>query len=381
MATWADKIRYRARWSATLHYVGAVGDHPSDTCIFPGDNGWAGREGANVLAAIRNVSGILDDFVGISSPGSGVQLSRTSDDLGLASEALKFLIHFIGDLHQPLHLTGRDRGGNSDKVSWDGRTTSELFYLFVLSFCTNPCTDLHSLWDGLLIAKALRTIPLNYTRPLPIPAIENNLRGAIYDPYIRKVMWEGIGVGMYGGGREGRWEEEVEGWLDCPISPSSSHAAQTAGVLSQLVQTVKQAFLSLAPRRGHQGPPQTTDDAIICPYAWAQPIHQLNCDLVWPKELDDPQYRDAAHANDVREDIDCRHASSADDEVRALNLDASSAPRRDNPGHYLELDTPKYAGRIEREWVVEKLLAQGGIRLAGVLNQIFAPLVEGGEDS
>jgi hypothetical protein len=45
------------------------------------------------------------------------------------------------------------------------------------------------------------------------------------------------------------------------------------------------------------------------------------------------------------------------------------APRRE----YLELDTPKYTGRIEKEWIVEKLLAQGGVRLAGILNYIFAP--------
>lgn len=39
---------------------------------------------------------------------------------------------------------------------------------------------------------------------------------------------------------------------------------------------------------------------------------------------------------------------------------------------YLELDTPEYSGKIRDEWVVEKLLAQGGIRLAGVLNYLFA---------
>jgi hypothetical protein len=27
-------------------------------------------------------------------------------------------------MHQPLHLCGRDRGGNSDKVHWDNRVTS-----------------------------------------------------------------------------------------------------------------------------------------------------------------------------------------------------------------------------------------------------------------
>jgi hypothetical protein len=29
-----------------------------------------------------------------------------------ASEALAFLVHFIGDMHNPLHVLGMDRGGN-----------------------------------------------------------------------------------------------------------------------------------------------------------------------------------------------------------------------------------------------------------------------------
>lgn len=50
----------------------------------------------------------------------------------LAQEALKFLIHFIGDMHQPLHLSGRDRGGNGDKVHWDNRVTSASAYSSIL---------------------------------------------------------------------------------------------------------------------------------------------------------------------------------------------------------------------------------------------------------
>jgi hypothetical protein len=38
----------------------------------------------------------------------------------------------------------------------------------------------------------------------------------------------------------------------------------------------------------------------------------------------------------------------------------------------LELDTPEYAGAIEQRMLLEKLLAQGGIRLAGLLNYLFA---------
>ncbi|KAH8977743.1 S1/P1 nuclease-domain-containing protein [Lactarius hatsudake] len=108
-----------------------------------------------------------------------------------ASEALKFLIHFVGDMHQPLHLTGRNRGANGVKVSFDGRNT-----------------NLHSVWDTSLIAKYLRTIPRNYTRPLPVPALESSFRGTIYDPYIRRIVWEGLGVGR----GTGRWESEADSY-------------------------------------------------------------------------------------------------------------------------------------------------------------------------
>lgn len=48
---------------------------------------------------------------------------------------LKLLIHFIGDLHQPLHIgLAEDRGGNNFKVKWFGKAT-----------------NLHSVWDSKLI--------------------------------------------------------------------------------------------------------------------------------------------------------------------------------------------------------------------------------------
>jgi hypothetical protein len=50
-------------------------------------------------------------------------------------EALKFLVHFVGDLHQPMHL-GRltDKGGNGVEYNWFGKKT-----------------NIHATWDGLLI--------------------------------------------------------------------------------------------------------------------------------------------------------------------------------------------------------------------------------------
>ena len=49
--------------------------------------------------------------------------------------ALRFIVHIVGDLHQPLH-NGRpgDRGGNEVKVKWFGRDT-----------------NLHAIWDSALV--------------------------------------------------------------------------------------------------------------------------------------------------------------------------------------------------------------------------------------
>ena len=62
-------------------------------------------------------------------------------------QALKFLVHLIGDMHQPLHVGyKRDRGGNKIKVKWFGKKT-----------------NLHSLWDTYLIEHA-RLSYTEYTR-------------------------------------------------------------------------------------------------------------------------------------------------------------------------------------------------------------------------
>ena len=118
VSTWADRFKYKMRWSAPLHYVNAPDDHPPQTCAFPGSRGWQGKPGGNVLGAIRNVSNILEEW---HVHTHGLAANSPND---LANEAMKFLVHFMGDLHQPLHLVGRDRGGNSQKVRFDGRITS-----------------------------------------------------------------------------------------------------------------------------------------------------------------------------------------------------------------------------------------------------------------
>lgn len=341
----------------------------SRTCAFPGDKGWAGREHANVLGAVRNTTDILVRYA---------DSARGAVPDALAEEALKFLVHFIGDLHMPLHLTGRDRGGNGNKVRFDGRVTSECsslrprrsapvsrsaFFLGPLPrnpsvmLTTPPHPDLHSVWDSRLLAKALRTVPRNYTVPLPdSPLIERALRGAIYDPYVRRIAWEYLSA-------DGAWAPDVPRWLACP-TPEAPHPGAW-GALQRF------AGLAPAPAAGAD-----TDDGAVCPYAWSAAIHPLNCEVVWPAALDTPSARHAARAPSAR-DADTHgcghaHAETAEQELAAIlgeERDAPGGPRRPSP--YIELDTPEYAGVIAERLIMERLMAQGGIRLAAVLNWLF----------
>jgi hypothetical protein len=251
------------------------------------------------------------------------------EDDGRANEALKFLVHFLGDMHMPLHLTGRDRGGNSDKVLFDGRVT-----------------NLHSLWDSLLIAKGIRTVPSKYSRPLPSRQIEHALRGTIYDSYVRRIMWEGV---------LGNWQDDIPGWLTCPASARAMPAQKWQQVFSLWGGPIAREV-------------EQDTDGVLCPYAWAEPIHKLNCDLVWPKAMDEPPYK---HAHLFPSTSHDHHHTSADAELAQFDS-AGSYVGGPKGGPYLELDTPEYWGAISDGWVVERLLAMAGIRLAGVLNWLFA---------
>ena len=100
---------------------------------------------------------------------------------------------------------------------------------------------------------------------------------------------------------------------------------------------------------------------MLCPYAWAKDLHKLNCDLVWPPELDQPPYGNSGEADASASE---GHEHSDD------GSDFFARPRQPHPD-LLELDTPEYAGRIRDEWIVEKLMAMAGVRLAGILNGLF----------
>ena len=183
---------------------------------------------------------------------------------------------------------------------------------------------MHSVWDSGLLANTLLNVPLTYRGPSPYPHIENALRGKAYDPLIRQIMVEGI---------YDRFNSSISDWISCPASESNSRPYPPSEQFQQLPLGPNVPTSASNSRTPPPGLPPT-DDAVLCPYAWAAPLHQLNCDFIWPAALDDPEY--AARNN------------------------------------YYELDTPEYMGRIRDEWVIQKVLAMGGVRLAYILNYLYA---------
>ncbi len=119
-STWADRIRANESysWAAPLHYInGAEGaedidlnqDCPPRGCV------------------VRAIERFRDE------------LADRQRSLAERREALKFLAHFIGDVHQPLHASyAADRGGNRLLVTFYGEAV-----------------NLHALWDTSIIEASL----------------------------------------------------------------------------------------------------------------------------------------------------------------------------------------------------------------------------------
>ncbi|KAJ3275626.1 hypothetical protein HDV01_007629 [Terramyces sp. JEL0728] len=110
VATWADSYKYTSAgaFSKPLHFVD-IQDNPPTSC---GYNEERDCSNANCInTAIQTYT---------------EQLCDSTKNLN----ALKFLIHFFGDITQPLHNSYRDVGGNSDSVTYNGAST-----------------NLHHIWD------------------------------------------------------------------------------------------------------------------------------------------------------------------------------------------------------------------------------------------
>lgn len=115
VSTWADEIRRDRPATGPWHYVNieistngydAARDCPAGDCV---------------VAQVQKDERIIADH----------QLAKP-----VRAEALRFLIHFVGDLHQPLHCAdNHDRGGNEVRVLVGAEET-----------------NLHAVWDTNVVA-------------------------------------------------------------------------------------------------------------------------------------------------------------------------------------------------------------------------------------
>ncbi len=131
VSTWADEIRAESRTtgnalgerSSRWHYINfdrAGCDYvPAREC----------PDGNCVIGAINAQRAILAD---------------TTQPLQARREALKFVVHFVGDAHQPMHAGFRhDRGGNNFQLNYRGKGAPK-----------GEGTNLHGVWDYWLLQSA-----------------------------------------------------------------------------------------------------------------------------------------------------------------------------------------------------------------------------------
>ena len=114
VSTWADENKDKT--TAPWHYLnlplGLTHEQFVETVSKQGND--------NVYSAILKIEAILKD---------------KAATLDQKNEALKYLIHLVGDAHQPMHVSRKeDKGGNTIQVRFD-----------------NIGTNMHSLWDSKLI--------------------------------------------------------------------------------------------------------------------------------------------------------------------------------------------------------------------------------------
>lgn len=135
VATWADTLRAsdpeRFKATSRWHYINT----PPGICSYVPERDCA--NGECVIGAIEAQRRILAD--------RGQPLTARRD-------ALKFVVHFVGDVHQPMHANNHaDKGGNDYQISL--RTDLQPEAYARANYVDGVMgTNLHSTWDFYILA-------------------------------------------------------------------------------------------------------------------------------------------------------------------------------------------------------------------------------------
>ena len=231
VASWADELRSAdpdlGKKSSKWHYV----DLDPNRCEY--EPQLMCPDGDCVIAAIEAQRKILAD---------------TTQAPEARRDALKFLVHFIGDVHQPLHAGSRqdadghtDAGGNKYQISLRTAVMSES-----RGGKRAPgepvATNLHAVWDYYELESAVLS-PENYAAKLRqdgIPQVTPDALG-------RPAEWalescRGINAqGLYLRDSDGQWQHKLGGaYLDAKRPYAEERIRTAAGRLAEVLnETLK----------------------------------------------------------------------------------------------------------------------------------------------
>jgi S1/P1 Nuclease len=131
IASWADLIRKERDESYDWHFV----DIPKDAAGFSQERDCFRPQDKHKDALTDHHNCVVDRIEMFQKVLADGNASR-----GDRLEALKWIVHFVGDLHQPLHAIDEARGGNDIKMP-----------VFGSPKCGDYDCNLHWTWDELLI--------------------------------------------------------------------------------------------------------------------------------------------------------------------------------------------------------------------------------------
>ncbi|XP_043687431.1 endonuclease 1-like [Telopea speciosissima] len=199
LCTWADQIRilYKYRWTSPLHYINT----PDEACSFDYSRDCHNPKGVKdmcVAGAVQNFTTQLANY----KKGS-------SDSRYNMTEALLFLSHFVGDIHQPMHVGfSSDEGGNTIELRWYRHKS-----------------NLHHVWDREIILTAEKLL---YNNDMDL-----------FQEDIQKNFTNGI------------WSDDLSSWKNCSSDDLSTCPTKWA-----------EESIDLACKWGYKGvtPGQTLSD-------------------------------------------------------------------------------------------------------------------------
>jgi hypothetical protein len=120
VSTWADEVRTQPEYKSTASW------HFLNLPL-----------GLNYIEFERQIEGMNNSNVYSALVKAEHDLINPSISKERKIEALKFVVHFVGDMHQPMHISrSEDKGGNTIQLNYNGKGT-----------------NLHSLWDSKLVER------------------------------------------------------------------------------------------------------------------------------------------------------------------------------------------------------------------------------------